>query len=421
MGIVMGPGGRPTIGVAWDPRSDMTLAYNYADAKWTPVKLRKYDAKKGKEGEYIDFTLAEDEELNPETLNALKNALDDLKIVDVKRKPQGLSQNLKAGEEFTNNQEAFRDLMSKGFAATTTPDGGGQEIISSDGEVVATMKNGAEYVLRFGNLTNASGGHAKDEKEGKAQDKAAAGEGKDGKDAKSSKGGVHRYLFVMARFNKDAVKQPELAKLPDLPAKAENKTEPAAPGTANPPAQKEGEAAGTDKKDAGENKDAAQNKDAAATPASKADEPAKQEAADTAKAATDAEKKDAAPKAGENAEKKDAATENKDAAKTGTEPGKELEKVIAERQQIEKENQRKLDEYQSLLKKGEQNVKDLNLRFGDWYFVVDDDVFQKVRLSREKVIKKKEKKEGEAAKEGKDAATPPAGIPGVPSIPGATK
>ena len=44
-----------------------------------------------------------------------------------------------------------------------------------------------------------------------------------GKDKKSDKNDVHRYLFVMARFNKDAVKQPELAKLPDLPAGAEAK------------------------------------------------------------------------------------------------------------------------------------------------------------------------------------------------------
>ena len=35
--------------------------------------------------------LADDEELNAETLNALKTALDELKIVDVKRKPPGLS------------------------------------------------------------------------------------------------------------------------------------------------------------------------------------------------------------------------------------------------------------------------------------------------------------------------------------------
>ena len=105
--------------------------------------------------------------MNAETLNALKTALDDLKIVDVKRKPHGLSENLKAGEDFMNNREALQDLMSKGFAATAIARGKSQEIISSDGEVIATMKNGAEYVLRFGNLTNVPAGQDKEGETGR--------------------------------------------------------------------------------------------------------------------------------------------------------------------------------------------------------------------------------------------------------------
>jgi hypothetical protein len=264
MGIVRGPQGQPTIGVAWDPRSDMTLAYSDTDAKWTPSKLRKFDAKQGKDGEYVDFALAEDEELNTENLNSLKNALDDLKIVDVRKKPAGLSQDLKAGADFTNNPEAFQDLMSKGFAATTTPGGGAQEIISSDGEVIATMKNGAEYVLRFGNLTNVAGGQDKADKDEKADEKSAPDQSKD---EKTNKADVHRYLFVMARFNKDAVKQPELVKLPDLPAKPEAKADSAAAGANQTPPTppKEGEAS-AETKDAGAAKkdEAAEKKDEAA-------------------------------------------------------------------------------------------------------------------------------------------------------------
>ncbi len=415
MGLVRAPDGRPSIGVAWDPRSDITVAYNDADAKWTPVKLRKFDPKKGKDGEYVDFTLAGDEELNDTTLNALKTALDDLKIVDVKRKPQGLSDNLKAGAEFTNNPEAFQDLMSKGFAAMATPEGGAQDIISSDGEVIATMKNGAEYVLRFGNLTNVAGSQDKDKDE-KAAEKSGGPAGKDKKPAKTD---VHRYLFVMARFNKDAVKRPELVKLPELPAKTEAKAEPAAPAKEGEAAEKKEDAAkktdAADKKsDAAEaKKDEADKKkdDAAATPPAKTDETAKADETTKDKPAP----ADAA-KAAEGAEKKDGT-----AAKGGAESDKEIEKVIAERKQIEKENQRKLDEYDALLKKGQASVKDLNLRFGDWYFVVNDDVFQKVRLSRDKIIKNKETKTEGAAKNGKDAAAPPAGIPGLPEIPGASK
>ncbi len=426
MGLVMGQDGRPTIGVAWDPRADMTLAYSDADAKWTPVKLRKFDPKQGEHGDYVDFTLAEDEELNSETLNALKSALDDLKIVDVKHKPQGLSENLKAGEDFMNNREALQDLISKGFAATATQEGGAQEIISSDGEVIATLKNGAEYVLRFGSLTNTSGSADKQEKEEKPEEKSETkSAAPDGEDKTADKNDVHRYLFVMARFNENAVPRPELVKLPDLPTKADAQADAAAPAATPAAPAKEGEAAPDTKADApaappaetkeGEAADAkpegdaaAEKKDAAAvTPPETSDEAAQDKPA---------EKADAAAPPAENAEKKDDA-----AAKKDGEPDKELEKVIAERKQIEQENQRKLDEYQALLKKGQENVKDLNLRFGDWYFVVNDDVFQKVRVSSDKVIKKKEKKaEGEAAVPG-GAAPPPAGIPGLPAIPGASQ
>jgi hypothetical protein len=73
-------------------------------------------------------------------------------------------------------------------------------------------------------------------------------------------------------------------------------------------------------------------------------------------------------------------------------------------------------------------VKDLNLRFGDWYFVVSDEVFKKIRLGRNDVVKKKEKKEeakpstnGEAASSNDGAGSDPADdatvIPGLPPIP----
>jgi hypothetical protein len=378
---VMTRDGRFGVQPTWDPRAEMTLAYNDTDAKWSAVKLRKFDSKQGENGQYVDFQLAEDEQLNEESLNGLKNALDDLQIVDVVRKPQGLSEDLKAGEDFMNNREALQDLMSKGFTPAATSDGGAEEIISSDGEVIATMKNGTEYVLRFGNLTNVGSGGQDAEKAAEAQ----------AEPAKDKDGDVHRYLFVMARFNESAVKQPELQQLPELPAKEAKADEPAkASGAPAPP------------------------EDASA------DSPADAKDANTAgaKAADDPEaEKPAEPAASQSAEKKD----EKAAADAKQENDKQLEKIIAERKRIEEENQRKLDEFQELLKKGHENVKELNVRFGDWYFVVADDVFQKVRLSRDDVVKKKEKPktEGEAATpDGKEATSPPAAIPGLPAIPG---
>jgi hypothetical protein len=395
------PDGR-SIAIERQDRGEFVLGYNDADAKWTPTKLSTFDATKGERGEYVDFTLAEDEELNAEKLNALKTALDDLQIVDVVRKPEGLSQDLKAGAEFVNNEKVFIELASKGFTPMGVGEGNPQDIISSDGEVVATMKNGAEYVLRFGNLTSVDGGEAEEPAvpATPADAAKAAAEKKTGDD-------VHRYLFVMARMNKDAVKQPELQALPELPADeakpadAAPAADAAAPSEGAPPADaaetppSEGAARATEGETPGAE---------APADATKA-EPAEEDATKPADAADDANK-----------------GEQPAAAPAPDEKAKELEKVMAERARIEKENQRKMDEYQATLKKGEEAVKELNLRFGDWYFVVNDNVFQKVRLGRDDIVKKKAppKAEGEAAPNGA-AAPAPGGLPaGLPTIPGAT-
>jgi hypothetical protein len=384
---VMTRDGRFGVQPTWDPRSEMTLAYNDSDSKWNAVQLRSFDPEKEA---HVDFALAEDEELNSESLNGLKSALDDLQIVDVVRKPHGLSQDLKAGDDFMNNKEALQDLMSKGFTPASTSEGGADEIISSDGEVIATMKNGAEYVLRFGNLTNVHG-DAKDAEQAAKEAESA--------EKKSKDSDVNRYLFAMARFNESAVKQPELQKLPELPAKEES-------------AEAKDEATDAQAQSAEAPAGAEQ-----AEPTDAPEGETKQEPPAAEQAETEAETK-AAETPASGGEKS-----GEDAAGKDDEKDKELEKVIAERKRIEQENQRKLDEYQELLKKGRESVKDLNVRFGDWYFVIDDDVFQKVRLSRDDVIKKKEKPKAEEAetKDAADPAAPDATVPGLPQIPGASE
>ena len=380
------PEGKPVIGIDRRDRADMTLAYNESDSTWNAVQLRRFDPQAGENGEYIDFTLAEDEELNEESLNALKTSLDDLQIVDVVRKPAGLSQDLKAGADFLNNREALISLMTKGFTAAASAPGAAEEFISSDGEVVVTMKNGAEYVLRFGNLTNVDGG-------GQEGEPASAG-GETDQAAKNKDSDVHRYLFVMARFNEGAAKEPDLEEVPNLPAENESGEPASAEDESGEPASAEDQS-GEPASAGGETETDASNNDAPAD------------------AATDEEDQEA----------EEAATaENAETDRT-EDTVQDREKLLAEQQRIVAENQRKQDAYEQLKEKGRETVKDLNLRFGDWYFVVDDDVFKKVRLGRESVVKKKEKKEvdGESASaDGSESETvsPAATIPGLPPIPG---
>jgi hypothetical protein len=474
------PDGQLAIAIDRDRRADMTLAYNDTDSKWNAVSLKQFDAKSGGEGQYVDFALAEDEELNAEKLNGLKTALDDLQIVDVARKPAGLSQDLKAGTDFLNNRETRLDLMMKGFTAAPGEDQAAGDIISSDGEVIATMKNGTEYVLRFGDLTSAGS-------DGQQQADAAAKTEGDEKPADGA--GVNRYLFVMARFDENAVKQPELEQLPELPAGASQSTDEkpsdAPPGEAASAAGNtdentsssdgettDGETADEEAASApGENTEPTeQDEQEAASPPSPFVDPAQDESnptddeneTESAPGETAAqpgeETDDPSASAGENQSEDQASTEpagaaateqpasdepagatpaadteagqetTSDAQSAGDEQAKDLETIIADRKRIEQENQRKLDEYQETLKKGRENVKDLNLRFGDWYFVVSDDVFKKIRLGKSDVVKKKEKKEeakpatnGEGTSNTEGAGNDPAdnatAIPGLPPIP----
>jgi hypothetical protein len=228
----------------------------------------------------------------------MKNALADLKIVDVNRKPAGLSGDLKLTGKVMLDQESIRSLGERGFYPVQGE--GGMVLLSNQGQINVGMKDGVEYVLRFGEIAG----------QGEAKTK---GKGKDAKKAES--GGVNRYLFVMAEFNPDGIAKPALDKVPAEPKEPPKADASKKPGDKKPPAEKK----------------------------------------------TPAEKKD--PKA----------------------------EWKAEKERIEKENQRKQDDYQRQVKEGKEHVQKLNARFADWYYVIDDSVYQKIHLGRAKIVKKKEK------------------------------
>ena len=72
-----------------------------------------------------------------------------------------------------------------------------------------------------------------------------------------------------------------------------------------------------------------------------------------------------------------------------------IQNVDEERDRLIKEYEQKLDEYNDNVKKAETSARDLNLRLGDWYFVVDEEVYSKIRLRKSQVLKEKEPEEPE--------------------------
>ena len=312
------------VGVQLDRKYRVDLAYDDKDAKWSLLKLEAFS----KEGEPKEEKLADGEELASGKLNDLRNALGDLKIVDVARKPSGLSGELKAEESFTNDREAVTSMQQRGFLPLKTG-----EILSTDGETIVGMKDGVEYVLRFGAPTTVAG------------DSKAAGkddeEAKEGKGAESEKaaGGETsgRYLLVMARFNEQLLEKPTLDPLPEMPADASKKEE---------NDKKDGEKGEGEKKDG----DAAEKKSDAAESLKKADE---------AEAAAQV--------------------------------------ALENRRRVERENRRKQDDYDDKVKAAQKRVRELNGRFADWYYVVSDKEYEKIHLGRNSMVQQVEAKAAQPA------------------------
>lgn len=100
-------------------------------------------------------------------------------------------------------------------------------------------------------------------------------------------------------------------------------------------------------------------------------------------------------------------------------------KLAQERERIRKENERKMSEYNQRLNKAKNRVKELNYRFADWYYLVSDETFKKLRLTRTDIVQEA----ASAVKEGfgidafrdleRGGINPPPELPKLPSSPGA--
>jgi len=186
--------GRPMISL--DRRCRAELGYDDKDAAWSLVKLESFDDQNQPKA----ASLGADEELASGKLNDLRNALGDLKIIDVIRKPAGLSADLKAEESFAGDREAVASLAQRGFFAVQKGD-----IVSSNGETIVGLKDGVEYLLRFGNGTTVA-----------AAGQPGPADAAQAPDEQESSSG--RYLFVSARLNEDLIAKPTLDPLPEAPA-----------------------------------------------------------------------------------------------------------------------------------------------------------------------------------------------------------
>ncbi len=460
---------------------DSDLAFN--DNKWSLSKFVDHKV----EGSPESNQLPEGKVLADTALNDLRNSVQNLKIINVRRKPAGLAQDLKADKSLLANKESTKSLQSQGFFPMDSGD-----VFAAGGELIVGTKDGIRYLLRFGNAIISSAALEDDKK--------------DKKDDESSSSS-RRYLLVTAQLDESKFPVPELKVVPEtveqmlameaaekakasgvatpvVPAEAAPKTpepskEPAAaesstsaPATepANPTPTPTTEPATTEPKTTEPAKaDAPAGEPAPATPTATETpvEPAKTE---PAPAPADAPKELSANDVGSETSvvklvstkqeetkpqeeakvdapqttqqppaeqpKTDAATPAQttpaqttpaqQAAPTQTTPAtpgqtelapsrQESKEELEERLQflqesIKKENKRALDARNDSLKAAKKKVDELNTGFADWYYVVSESVYTKLRVSREQLFKAPEANPARAGAEG-PAFPPNFGLP----------
>ena len=300
-------------------RSSDPYVLNFADSKWS-----------------LSGSLKENEELNKEVLDAMKDALDDLEIIDVERKPDILVKNLEQGREFfnnlrdANNQAVVQSLQQKGFYTIAAKDEAGQtvpKIVSNKGEVLVGMESGVEYVLRFGEIYR-------------------------GPEDEENASGDSRYIYAFARVNESLIPQPVFDPLPEPdgaegPEGKEGKTaSPGAPPNFTPP-----------------------------TPPPSGTPPPIPTTAN---------------KPGQD---KATASDTNSTSKKSAEVAKKKAEKDAENARIQSANARKQKEYDEKVAQARKRAKELNQNLAGWYYVISNDVYEKIRIDRSLFVKNKEAEE----------------------------
>jgi hypothetical protein len=296
-------------------------------------------------------TLSEQEELDKEKLDALKDAFDDLEIIDVENKPEILVNNLKQGNEFFNNlkdqknQAVVQSLQQKGFYTVAVKNPQGQQVpkvVSNKGEIIVGMKDGVEYVLRFG-----------DTYRGPEDDENSTGDS--------------RYIYAFARVNQSLLDPlmlepvPTPLELPATPKKVDQNST----------------------NDKGAKGDEGEKGEKTIAPAITPPGPPPNFVPST-------------PPPSINPPPPPAQAQITSANADSNESGESVEmnqqkaQRDAEIANVKAANAAKQREFNEKVAKAQKRVNELNENLAGWYYVISNDVYKKIRLERKDFVKTKE-------------------------------
>lgn len=410
-------------GLALNKEYDADLTFSTSNGQWQASKITNYALDPP-----ADRQIGPDEQLNTTKLNEMKSALDNLRIADVAKKPAGLAGDLKGDKSLLANQESLASLNRRGFFPNPNQQGGETvDFYSKSGELVVTLKDGVQYVLRFGNGTAEIG----------------ASESKDSDPALKSDESVsfNRYLLVTTRVDESKFPAPDLEKVPEsieelkaieelkkppkidpvpvAPESTEPETVPVDPSVpTTEPATSETPlvepAAATDTSAASPESPSATEPKPAEPGVPEGDKPSSpvsiNSTSQIGKFVSFQEPQESqAPETVPVAALPASETPEVEAEPTEEEWKERLE---AAKEKITKENQRKIDQRNEKLQLAKKKVAELNGRFADWYYIVSEEDFKKMKISLSDLLQPKTSSSGSGAPGGAGFPGGAGGFPG---------
>ncbi len=177
--------------------------------------------------------LQEDEQLDESPVRAIATNLDQLKIVGVRKKPEGLSDDFRVNPLVRQMLEA--EMQRQGFFIAADREGN-EKLYSNEGELIAGVGSGLQYTLYFGEIARGTGkdietGLTANDANADADDEAGdeTGDAADDTptDSDDEESGPRRYLLIKAEFNEELLGQkPQPPVKPDRPAILDEPAEP---------------------------------------------------------------------------------------------------------------------------------------------------------------------------------------------------
>lgn len=349
-----------------------------------------------------DWTLPDlgpEEQIVKSKASDVASTLTGLEIVDVRRKPEGLTAQLENAQGISR-EILMAQLESRGYFV-----GGNGKLYSNEGDLIVNSSKGIVYTLKFGEIVLGDSDRKTDAGDpAKTEQEATDGAGGD---AEKPKEGSRRYLMITAHFDESLLEKPAGEALPkehmDKRKKAREEVEKIARAVETyrdaqgklPETLAElttGEQPPLDKleKDPWDQDYALVKRPAPA----KTEEPP-------------AEGAESRPEGGENAATPEqepfavlSYAEDKVAGGQGT--GEDLASDQTKREDDLAKTFADHEAYQKKVEDGKKEAARLGSRFGPWYYVIDAQSFAKLHLSRKDLI---EPKQTEAEKTGSESAT----------------